>query len=305
MVLFHDNAPLFQTGSSTTTLAGVSSPPGPGPRVGVLDMPVHQVVVDDARITYRRCGPRGDAPVLLVHGRAAHSGWWFAVAPDLARHRDVAIVDLSGHGDSEHRTAYAPGTWADELAAVIADLGVGPADVVGHSMGGQLAVYLAARSPDSVRTVVMIDSRVGREPYRAPAHDVVRYYPTLDVALDSFRLRPRATTAPAALLRSVARHGLRETEQGWRWIFDPRSGQPFTAQDIEGALAGSRCPIGVVYGELSELASDASADHIASRTGREVPRVGVPDAHHHVPLDRGDACLAAIESLLTHLKPTP
>lgn len=268
-------------------------------------MPVHHVVVDGVRIAYRRSGPRGAAPVVLVHGRAAHVGWWFTVAPGLARHRDVVIVDLSGHGDSDHRPTYAPGTWADELAGVIADLDAGPADVVGHSMGGQLAVYLAARTPESVRSVVMVDSRVGREPYRAPASEIVRYYPSIEAAVDSFRLRPRATTAPAALLDSVARHGLHETEEGWRWKFDPRSGQPFTARDIENAIAASRCPIGVVYGELSELADEASAAHVATRTGRRVPRVGVPDAHHHVPLDRGEACLSAIESLLTHLTPSP
>lgn len=266
-------------------------------------MPLGHLDVRGAQISYRRSGPRDRPPIVLVHGRAGHIGWWFGVAPALARHRDVVVVDLSGHGDSGHRSTYDPSTWADEVAAVVADLGAGPAVIVGHSMGGHIAAHLASRSPEHVRMVLLIDSRLGREPYRAPAHDVVKYYATKEEGLAQFRLRPRGTTAPPELLGAVASYGLVETPLGWRWKFDPRSGQPFGAQDIEHAIAGIRCPVGVVYGELSELADDTSADYVAATIGRPVPRIGVPGAHHHVPLDRAEACRSAITLLIGQLEP--
>lgn len=262
---------------------------------------LHAVESTGARIVYRRGGPRGKPPLVLVHGRAGHMGWWFGVAADLAERHDVAVVDLSGHGDSGHRVAYSPTTWADEVGAVIDDLGAGPAVVVGHSMGGHIAAYLASRSPDHVHALVLVDSRLDSEPYRAPSHDVVRIYPTCEEGLANFRLRPRGTTASPDLLRAVARYGLGETEGGWRWKFDPGSGQPFTAADIEGAIVGTTCEVGIVYGEQSELASEASADYVSRQIGRPVPRIAIANAHHHVPLDRPEACGAAIEQLVAEI----
>lgn len=262
---------------------------------------LHHVDAGGARIAYRRGGPTGGPPFVLVHGRAGHMGWWFGVGPTLAERHDLVVVDLSGHGDSDHRSAYSPTTWATDLQAVIDDLDAAPAVVIGHSMGGHIAAHLASIAPDRVRALVLVDSRLDSEPYRAPAHDVVRIYPTREDGLANFRLRPRGTTAAPELLREVARYGLGATEAGWRWKFDPGSGQPFTAADIEGAVRGISCPVGVVYGELSELASDASADYLSRQVGRTVPRIGIADAYHHVPLDEPDACVAALESITTTL----
>lgn len=267
----------------------------------VTQLPAHHVTVDGTRISYRRFGPRGHSPVVLLHGRAGHIGWWFGVAPTLAPHHDVVLIDLSGHGDSGHRPTYSPTLWADEVAAVIHDVDAGPARVVGHSMGGHIAAHLAVRSPDLVESLILIDSRLNIAPYMAPPSDVVKFYPTLADGLVRFRLRPRGTTASADLLREVGTYGLIETAEGWRWKFDPSTGQPFTAQDIEAAVSGLSCPTGYVYGDESELSSNDSADYLARTIGRPVPRIGIAQAHHHVPLDQPEACLDAIESLLDEL----
>ena len=56
---------------------------------------------------------------MLVHGGAAHSGWWDHVAPLLTWHRVVAL-DLTGHGDSDRREVYDMRLWAREVVAVAA-----------------------------------------------------------------------------------------------------------------------------------------------------------------------------------------
>ena len=63
------------------------------------------VGVDGGRVHYRAWGEPGRPGLVLVHGGAAHSGWWDHVAPLLGTHRVVA-PDLSGHGDSGRREGH-------------------------------------------------------------------------------------------------------------------------------------------------------------------------------------------------------
>src|SRR5262245_46598611 len=73
--------------------------------------------VDGARIAYRAWGAPDAPPIVLLHGVAAHSRWWDAVAPALAERHRVVAIDFSGHGDSEHRTGYSKAVWAAEVHA--------------------------------------------------------------------------------------------------------------------------------------------------------------------------------------------
>jgi pimeloyl-ACP methyl ester carboxylesterase len=92
-------------------------------------------------------------PVVLVHGGWSDLHNWQPVAPGLARAFTVVAVDRRGHGGSER-------IWAtrrdqeDDLAALIEGLGRGPAHVAGTSFGGSIAIGLASRRPDLVRSVV-------------------------------------------------------------------------------------------------------------------------------------------------------
>src|SRR3954466_9403501 len=101
--------------------------------------PEHRdVEVDGTRVHYRAWGPAGAPGLVLVHGGAAHSGWWDHVAPLLSSHRVVAL-DLSGHGDSGRREIYDMRQWAREIVTVTEAEALDRPVVVGHSMGGWVA----------------------------------------------------------------------------------------------------------------------------------------------------------------------
>src|SRR3954451_20589113 len=148
--------------------------------------PQHRdVVVAGARVAYRVWGPAGAPGVVLVHGGAAHSGWWDHVAPLLTGHR-VAALDLTGHGDSDRRTEYDPLLWAREVVAVAAAADLHRPVVVGHSMGGWVAVTVGVEHAAEVASVVVIDSPLNDQPpdearlrERRRPH---RVYPTQDEA---------------------------------------------------------------------------------------------------------------------------
>lgn len=104
-------------------------------------------------------GPRDGDPIVLIHCYTCAINWWDGMIPRLARTRRVIALDLLGHGGSEKpRSGYSIPDQADLLAQALARLGVTGAEVVGHSLGGPVAVALAERSPELVERMVLIDS---------------------------------------------------------------------------------------------------------------------------------------------------
>lgn len=105
-------------------------------------------------------GPRDGSPIVLLHGFTAAIDWWDRMMPLLSREHRVVAVDLLGHGGSEKpASGYSMENQADLVAAALAGLGVRDATVVGHSMGGTVAIALAERSPRLVDRVVVSDTR--------------------------------------------------------------------------------------------------------------------------------------------------
>lgn len=263
---------------------------------------------EGCRISYERFA-RPDRPVLLmVHGGGAHRGWWQEVVPHLAASYDLVLPDLSGCGDSAHRDRYTPELWADELAAVIEDVGRAPVTYVGHSMGGLVGVVFAGRHPGLLDRLVLVDASLrspegdGLQP-RGRERRPTPVYATLDAAHDGFKLRPEGTSASAELLRKVARQGLRPVEGGWTWKFDPYASQHFTDRRMHDVLPLVRVPTGLVYGELSEVCGPSTAAYLEDRLQRRVPAIGIPGAYHHIPLDAPDECAAAIGTMVELLAP--
>jgi pimeloyl-[acyl-carrier protein] methyl ester esterase len=90
--------------------------------------------------------------LVLLHGWGMHGGVWAGVVPDLARHHRVHAVDLPGYGDSAAITPYS----LDSIAQRLADVLPAQFDVCGWSLGGQVALTLAARYPARVRRLATV-----------------------------------------------------------------------------------------------------------------------------------------------------
>ena len=89
------------------------------------------------------------AGLLFVHGGGANAHWWTHVAARFADDFRVVAIDLSGHGDSDHRAGYQLEQWTDEVVAVAAAAGIdGLPVVIGHSLGGFVTIATAARHGD-------------------------------------------------------------------------------------------------------------------------------------------------------------
>ena len=121
-------------------------------------------------VVEHRC-PAPTAPVaVLLHGTGATADSWDVVAGALAAQRTVLAVDLRGHGASSRPGAYSVALMAADVASLLDTVGAAAVDLVGHSLGGLVALRVAAGCPDRVRRLVLED--VGMPHARRPSPPV-------------------------------------------------------------------------------------------------------------------------------------
>jgi len=140
----------------------------------------------------------GSGPALvLVHGLSGSASWWKRNIPALKPHFTVYVVELVGYGNNRALRPTRIVKAADILAQFIAGLPPGRAHVIGHSMGGQIAMHLAAQHPERIDRLVLaaasglVGSDLIRMALRLPSagwHSAPDFVPTL--ILDALRAGP-------------------------------------------------------------------------------------------------------------------
>jgi pimeloyl-ACP methyl ester carboxylesterase len=259
------------------------------------------VEVHGVRIAYRAWGKSGDPVAVLVHGGAAHAGWWDHVAPHLAAGHRVIAIDLSGHGDSGHRETYSLETWADEVMAAAGAESDEPPVLLGHSMGGFVVLTAAQAYGHAIRGVAAIDSPVRemspetREWVRTEHVPGNKTYPDRETILGRFRTLPADDASLPYVHRHLAEGSINEVDGGWTWKFDPRI---FLRARMEPEdLAAASCDIALIRGERGMATTDIT-DVVAERLGRDVPVTVILGAGHHIMLDQPIALIAVLQTLL-------
>jgi pimeloyl-ACP methyl ester carboxylesterase len=128
-----------------------------------MALTAHELKLHGHRVSYRRAGS-GPA-VLLLHGITDSSATWEGVAPALAEHFTLIAPDLLGHGESATpRGDYSLGAHASGARDVLTALGIERATVVGHSLGGGIAMQFAYQFPERCERLVLVSSGgLGRE----------------------------------------------------------------------------------------------------------------------------------------------
>ncbi|HEX8744653.1 MAG TPA: alpha/beta fold hydrolase [Thermoleophilaceae bacterium] len=122
-----------------------------------------EITLHGHRVSYRQAG--WGPVVVLIHGITGSSDTWLDLIEELAEDHTVVAPDLLGHGESaKPRGDYSLGAYASGIRDLLAALGHDRATVVGHSLGGGVAMQMAYQFPERVERLVLVSSGgLGRE----------------------------------------------------------------------------------------------------------------------------------------------
>ena len=242
-------------------------------------------------------------PLLMIHGWLDNALSFARLAPQVCDDRKVFALDLAGHGQSGHRPpgqGYPVMDYVADLAELVenqiaATEGVESVDLLGHSLGGIVAVLYAAAYPERVRKLIMIDSLgpVTREP-----SDVIKQ---MRRAIDK-RLSGsgKPTTYPSIEAAAKAREGgmiplsheaammliprnLSEVSDGFVWSTDPALRHPtmmmMDEAQVQGCLETVRTPTRFLRAEKGLLAARPELN-ARTKAIKGLDLVTVPGGHH-------------------------
>ncbi|MGZ6576326.1 MAG: alpha/beta fold hydrolase [Solirubrobacteraceae bacterium] len=239
-------------------------------------------------VTYREAGKAGPA-VVLIHGIAGSSATWDPVLPLLAEHCRVVAPDLLGHGESaKPRGDYSLGGYASGIRDLLGLLGYGPATVVGHSLGGGIAMQFSYLFPERCeRLVLSASGGLGDDVTAILRAATLPGMGLLLPLLSHARVRRRVGAIASLLTRRpsplVIRPAAREVARSWESFSDGQAAAAFvhtlrSVVDLRGQrvsahdrlyLTGS-IPTLVVWGEhdLFIPVAHAHAAHAAMSGSR-------------------------------------
>ncbi len=194
-----------------------------------LEPRVATAVLHGHRVSYRTAG--AGPVILLVHGITGDSRQWNEVIPQLADHYTVIAPDLLGHGESaKPRGDYSLGAYAVSLRDLLIVLGHRRATVVGHSLGGGIAMQFSYEYPVFCERLVLVDSGgLGKE-----VHPLLRAaaLPGAELALPLLAHR-RVHQAGEAIGQALGRlgfelgHDMAEMARGYASLGDAEARRAF------------------------------------------------------------------------------
>jgi pimeloyl-ACP methyl ester carboxylesterase len=148
---------------SATAATASRRAPRPAEPLPADELRLRKLTLHGHRVAYRQAG--SGPLLLLIHGITSSSATWERVMPHLARRYTVLAPDLLGHGCSEApRGDYSLGAHASNVRDLMLALGHERASVVGHSLGGGIAMQFAYQFPERCQRLALVDSGgLGRE----------------------------------------------------------------------------------------------------------------------------------------------
>ena len=263
---------------------------------------------DGLCVHYRDEGA-GDQAVVFVHGFPFDSSMWEPQIPVALEAGGRAVVpDLPGFGQSdvpEERSAYSIDRYADVVAALISDLGLGQVVVAGLSMGGYIALAVARRHPDVLAGLVLADTRAdpdtaeGRQT-RTDNQTVVQEKGDVTPLVDGLLERILSEAAPRHAEARLRLSGVMRATAPAGWIGALEAMKD--RRDQTDLLPTISVPTLVVVGE-----SDALVPlDVAERLAKAIPGARlevVPQAGHVANLENPEVFNRVFAEFLSTLRP--
>ena len=258
----------------------------------------------------------GGTPLLLMHGLTRNSADFEPLAFHLAGRYRLIVPDQRGRGLSQNdadAANYRPDIYAADMFALLDDLGIERAGLIGTSLGGLMAMVMAAMQPERVGAVVLND--IGPELAPDGLARIASYVGPSDPARDWNEAAARLLAINEAAFPSFgaaewlafARRTCREEADGRiAFAYDPAIAQAFADAPagqadlwpLFDALKGK--PLLVLRGALSDLLTPATLEAMGAHHQGPFTAIEVPDRGHAPLLDEPEALVAIRQFLAEH-----
>ena len=240
---------------------------------------------DDVPISYSVYGD-GNIGLVFVHGWSCDSRYWDLQVDEFKQKYKVITIDLAGHGHSGfERRKYTMDLFAEDIAAVVREIGVDKVILIGHSMGGSIIVYAAKKLPQSVIGLIGIDTLQNVE-HKSSAEE-------LEVLIDPFFNDFRKSAD--SFVRSMFQPGTDSDLVDW--IAADMSATPdfvaisaireYLGEFVSGEFAEIfkqvRLPVRIISADLWPIDYEANRRHMLSFNAVIMPKTG-----HFLMMERPD-----------------
>ena len=265
--------------------------------------------VNGLSLHYLEWGEATNPALILLHGGSAHAHWWDHIASTLARTYRVLALDLRGHGESgwTRPPAYEIADYVADLEGIVAALALDAPVLMGHSLGGFVALHYATAAATSGGAFVIVDIGSRLRPSRTMRLLRSLPPPTYSTEADvyaRFRLLPAETWATPERLRHIARHSVRPDQAGRFHLTSDRAAMTRQPCDLEPQLARIAGPILFIRGQYSRALSAERLSHLVHACPRATG-IEIPQAGHHVFLDQPAAFLDTVTTFLHETSRAP
>ena len=272
----------------------------------------HELTVDGRRIVHLDYGNPEAFPLVLVHGYTAFPHEWDDVATELVPIRHVIAAGLRGHGTSDWADPgdYPLHGFVEDLAAQVDELGLAEFDLLGHSMGGAVAIAYTAQHPGRVRRLVIVDAgpidAAAFASEDSPRPVVPSSFPNRAAAEEYLRSSPAFAGFPSSFADCRLEHALRELDDGavaWRCdlahlpsAFGPPNGAEF-GEVLWDQVAAIPCPTLLMRAGASPVLPSETAERMLT-SNPCFSYLEVPGAAHWIQVTHPDVFLGAVRAFL-------
>ena len=158
-------------------------------------------------------------PIVMLHGIFGSSDNWLTHSRMLSEHYHTYALDLRNHGQSGHDDSFDYPSMVDDVLAFMEEQGIEDPVVMGHSMGGKVAMNLAVAHPDKVQKLIVVD--IAPRPYNMENYVVLQGLNAIQI--DQVTSRQQADEMLAAhvdesdVRQFLLKNLQRKPEGGFRW----------------------------------------------------------------------------------------